>query len=94
MSFFGALVVLQSCCLVLYLICFTLNLFLFRTLAQRAAKRAKVPVIVIEDEPTATAGGAPETTLPDPATFLQSSPQRKYMVCFPLVRCAWIFCLC
>ena len=68
----------------LFLTCFSLNLFLFRTLAQRAAKRAKVPVIVIEDEPTATAGGAPETTLPDPATLLQSSPQRKYMVYFPL----------
>ena len=75
---------INPCCLVLYLICFTLNLFLFRTLAQRAAKRAKVPVIVIEDEPTATAGGAPGTTLPDPATFLQSSPQRKYMICYPL----------
>ena len=70
--------------LYLYLICFTLNLFLFRTLAQRAAKRAKVPVIVIEDEPTATAGGASETTLPDPATVLQSSPQRKFVVYFLL----------
>ena len=79
------LVVLQFLLFVLYLICFTLNLFLFRTLAQRAAKRAKVPVIVIEDEPTTTAGGAPETTLPDPATVLQSSPQRKYMVHFPLL---------
>ena len=66
-------------------ICLTPNSFLFRTLAQRAAKRTKAPVIVIEDEPTATAGGAPETTLPDPATVLQSSPQRKYMVRFPLL---------
>ena len=69
----------------MYLICFIPDPFLFRTLAQRAAKRAKVPVIVIEDEPTATAGGASETTLPDPATVLQSSPQRKYMVHFPLL---------
>ena len=74
----------------MYLICFTLNPFLFRTLAQRAAKRAKVParpkeVIIVEDEPTATAEDAPETTLLDPATILQSSPQRKYMVRFPLL---------
>ena len=72
----------------MYLICITLNLFLFRTLAQRAAKRAKVPVIIIEDEPTATAEGVFETILPDPATFPQSSPQRspqrKYMVYFLL----------
>ena len=72
----------------MYLICFILNPFLFRTLAQRAAKRAKVPVIVIEDEPTTTAGGVSETTLPDPATIPQSSPQRspqrKYMVYFLL----------
>ena len=82
----------NSCCFVLYLICFTPNPFLFRTLAQRAAKRAKVPVIVIKDEPTATAGGVSKTTLPDPATFPQSSPQSspqrspqcKYMVYFLL----------
>ena len=49
------------------------------------AKRAKVPVIVIEDEPTATAGGVSETTLRDPATIPQSSPQRKYMVYFLLL---------
>src|SRR4051812_8649615 len=53
------------------------------------AKRAKVPVIVIEDDPTVSAGGAPETNLPDPTAVLQSSPQRspqrKYMVCFPLL---------
>ena len=78
------LVVLQLLLFVLFLTCFSLNLFLFRTLAQRAAKRAKAPVIIIEDEPTATAGGAPETTLPDPATFLQGSPQRKCMVYFLL----------
>ena len=45
-------------------------------------------MIVIEDEPTATAGGVSETTLPDPATIPQSSPQRspqrKYMVYFLL----------
>ena len=72
----------------MYLICFILDPFLFRTLAQRAAKRAKVPVIVIEDEPTATGEGVSETTLPDPATFPQSSPQRspqcKYIVYFLL----------
>src|SRR4051812_8886135 len=71
---------------VLHFDCFTLNLFLFRTLIQRAAKRAKVPLVVIDDEPTATAGGAPETNLPDPAADLQGSPQRnpqrKYMVYF------------
>ena len=58
------------------------------SLAQRVAKRAKAQVVVIEDEPTATTGGAPETTLPDPATTSQSSPQRspqrKYMVYFLL----------
>ena len=78
---------------VLYLIYFTLNSSLFRTLAQRAAKRAKVPVIVIEDEPTATAEGVPETTLPDPATFPQSSPQRspqrKYIAYFLLPGVHW-----
>ncbi len=46
-------------------------------------------MVVIEDEPTATTGGAPETTLPDPATASQSSPQRspqrKYMVYFLLL---------
>ena len=78
---------------ILYLTCSNLDSFLFRTLAQRAAKRAKVPVIVIEDEPTTTAGGASETTLPDPATVLQSSPQRKYMVHFPLLS-AWVIFLC
>ena len=86
--FFAVLEVLQFCCFVLYLICFTLNPFLFRMLAQRAVKRAKVPVIVIEDEPTATAGGMSETTLPDPARIPHSnpqhSPQRKYMVYFLL----------
>ena len=34
-------------------------------------------MIVIEDEPAVPAGGAPETNLPDPATVLQSSPQRS-----------------
>ena len=88
MSFFGVLVVLQSCCFVLCLICLTLILFLFRTLAQRVAKRAKAPVIVIEDDPTTTAEDMSETTLSDPATIPQSSPQRspprKYMVYFML----------
>ena len=76
------------CYLVLYLTCFDLNPFLFRTLAQRAAKRAKASVIVIEDDPTMSAGGVSETTLTDPATTPQSSPQRspqrKYMVYFSL----------
>ena len=36
----------------MYLTCFNLDSFLFRTLAQRAAKRAKATVIVIEDDPT------------------------------------------
>ena len=54
-------------------------------LAQRAAKRAKAPVIVIEDDPIATAGDMFETTLPDPASIPQSSPQRKYMVYFLLL---------
>ena len=42
-------------------------------------------MVIIEDEPTATTGGAPETTLPDPAFTLQSSPQRKHMVYFLLL---------
>ena len=46
-------------------------------------------MIVIEDEPAVRAGGAPETNLPDPATDLQSSPQRspqrKCVVYFPLL---------
>ena len=45
-------------------------------------------MIVIEDEPIATAGGVSETTLPDPATIPQSipqrGPQRKYIVYFLL----------
>ena len=65
-----------------------LNLFLFRTLAQRAAKRAKAPVIIIEDDPTTTVEDMSETNLSDPATIPQSSPQRspqrKYMVYFLL----------
>lgn len=74
-----------------FLICLTLNLFPFRreTLAQRAAKRAKVPassesVIVIEDEPEVTTEGAPETTLPGSETSLRRSPQRKFSTHFPL----------
>ena len=42
-------------------------------------------MVVVEDEPTATTGGAPETTLPDPAITSQSSPQRKHMVYFLLL---------
>ena len=53
-----------------------------------------VPVIVIKDEPTVTTGGVSETTLPDPATIPQRSPQRKYMVYFPLFRRAWVLFLC
>ena len=76
------------CYLVLYLTCSNLNPFPFRTLAQRAAKRAKAPVIVIEDDPTVSAGGVSETTLMDPAATPQSSPQRspqrKFVVYFLL----------
>lgn len=58
-------------------------------MAQRAAKRVKVPassesVIVIEDESEATAEGGPEITLPGPYASLQRSPQRKYSTYFPL----------
>ena len=53
------------------------------------AKRAKAPVIVIEDDPTAMAEDMSETTFSDPATIPQSSPQRspprKYMVYFLLL---------
>ena len=46
-------------------------------------------MIVIEDEPTATAGDESETILPDPTTIPQRSPQRsphrKYMVYFLLL---------
>ena len=45
-------------------------------------------MIVIEDDPTVSAGGVSETTLTDLATTPQSSPQRspqrKYMVYFLL----------
>ena len=45
-------------------------------------------MIVIEDDPIATAVVMSETTLPEPATIPQSSPQRspqrKYMVYFLL----------
>ena len=72
----------------MHLTCFDLNPFLFRMLAQRAAKRAKAPVIVIEDDPTMLAGGVSETTLTDPAVTPQSSPQcspqRKFVVYFLL----------
>ena len=64
--------------------CSNLDSFLFRTLAQRAAKRAKAAVIVIEDDPIASAGGGPKTTLTDPAitprSSPQSSPHRKFIV--------------
>ena len=62
---------------ILYLTCSNLDSFLFRTLAQRAAKRAKAAVIVIEDDPIVSAGGGSETTLTDPAITPQSSPQRS-----------------
>ena len=46
-------------------------------------------MIVIEDDPAVKAGDMSETTLPDPATFPQSSPQRspqrKYMFYFLLL---------
>ena len=82
----------------MYLTCFNLDSFLFRTLAQIAAKRAKVAVIVIEDDPTVSAGGGSETTLTDPATTPQSSPQRspqrKFIVSFPLSGTHECFFLC
>ena len=47
------------------------------------AKRAKASVIVIEDDPTVSAGGVPEPTLTDLATTPQRSPQRKFIIYFP-----------
>ena len=79
---------------ILYLTCSNLDSFLFRTLAQRAAKRAKAPVIVIEDDPTVSAGGVSETTLTDPTATPQSSPQRKFIVSFPLSGAHECFFLC
>ena len=59
----------------MYLIYFDLNLFLFRTLAQRAAKRAKVPVVIIEDEPTeATGGGGARDHLAKPGNYSAKQP--------------------
>ena len=47
-----------------------------------------MPVVIIEDEPVETTGGAPETTLTDLATTPQSSPERspqhKFIVYFLL----------
>ena len=83
---------------ILYLTCSNLDSFLFRTLAQRAAKRAKAAVIVIEDDPIVSAGGGPETTLMDPAITPQSSPQRsaqrKFIVSFSLSSAHECFFLC
>ena len=83
---------------ILYLTCSNLDSFLFRTLAQRAAKRAKAAVIVIEDDPIVSAGGGSETTLTDPAIIPQSSPQRspqrKFIVSFLLSGAHECFFLC
>src|SRR6187401_3483543 len=52
--------------------------FDFRTLAQRAAKKAKVPVVeVADDSPVAATGDVPEPSLPDPSAAPRSSPQRS-----------------
>ena len=49
-----------------------------RTLAQRVAKKAKVPVVEVEDDsPVAATGDAPATNLPDPSAAPRSSPQRS-----------------
>ena len=83
---------------ILYLTCSNLDSFLFRTLAQRAAKRAKAAVIVIEDDPIASAGGGSENTLTDPAitprSSPQRSPQRKFIVSFLLLGAHECFFLC
>ena len=55
------------------------------------AKRAKIPVVVLEDdEPVAAAGDAPATGLPDQPAALESSPQRspqrKFLVHFSAYR--------
>ena len=51
-------------------------------------------MIVIEDDPTVSAGGVSETTLTDPAATPQSSPQRsphhKFVVLLPAVGRAWV----
>ena len=90
--------------LILIVVCLVSNLllseflFYFRTLAERAAKRAKVPVVVIEDDPAVTVEDASETTLSDPATSPRSSPQRspqrKFIILLPAVRRAWVFFPC
>ena len=52
--------------------------FDFRTLAQRVAKKAKVPVVeVADDSPAAAIGDVPEPSLPDPSAAPRSSPQRS-----------------
>ena len=52
--------------------------FDFRSLVQRAAKKAKVPVVeVADDSPVAAIGDAPEPSLPDPSAAPRSSPQRS-----------------
>src|SRR4051812_44964319 len=84
--------------LVLQLIRPSPNPFPFRTLAQRRAKRAKIPLVVLEDESPPTTGDVPETTLPDlaagPQSSPQRSPQREYMVhscCLAHVRVLLLF---
>src|SRR4051812_2061393 len=50
----------------------------FRTLAERAAKKAKVPVVeVADDSPTAAVGDVPESSPPDLSAAPRSSPQRN-----------------
>ena len=51
------------------------------------AKRAKIPVVDLEDdEPVAVAGDAPATGLPDQPAAPESSPQRKPFVHFSAYR--------
>jgi hypothetical protein len=57
-------------------------------MAKRARTSTSEMVVIIEDDPTATAGDAPETTLPGSESSVrrspQRSPQRKYSDYFPL----------
>ena len=98
MSFFGALIILQSCCLYLVSDLLQSGLFSFQNTGQRAAKRAKAAVIVIEDDPTLSIGAGSEITLTDQAITPQSSPQhspqRKFIVSFPLSGAHECFFLC
>ena len=77
MSFFGAPVVLQSCCLYLISDLLQSGLLSFQDAGPESGEEGQAAVIVIEDDPTVSAGGGSETTLTDPAMTPQSSPQRS-----------------